>query len=554
MEYTYYPMHMHIHAGCDYGSSMALNMYNASLLDMKHIWFTDHDTRMGLRKYRITGFSFDESLVKNEDIGHHGFKLIDEKTDCSVDTSAKILKINSLPGEGDSWVNSGVYFYSTGTRHTCSLAADVKLALDIKHFKPCENSRLILAVKLSQRPPDMKNAYVLYVLGSTEGLEGEHIQVISADIKNGTLVMPVSNDVSDSMEIGGRDNAFDTMYIVLQTRNGASSYAEIGDFNIYREKNCEELRKELQKVADRVGEHYGVKPFVSFEVSAAGEHKNCYSTRVPVIEYHNHDYNVSETEAIEHIKKHNGIFALNHPFAGSQFKRMGDCTEPVREEKLNNLFGEISDADALGATLMEVGFPEGRIFPFEYYLRLWDMLSLKGIFLTGYGSSDCHRNNEGWFDGNNFVAYVGADAALPCPRKAEIFIDAMKKGRLYTGDPVKLKGEVSFQTTDGAHMGSVLCGKESVGICFSAKNVKPGWEFRIVESGRAMHTQKITSENFDYIGSLELKGKDLEFCRAELWDETGRCIMLTNPIYLVSSFFLEEHKCDERIRIRIAKI
>ena len=55
-KYKYYPMHMHIHASCDRGASMALDMYNASLLNMNYIWFTDHDTRIckrdikGIRK------------------------------------------------------------------------------------------------------------------------------------------------------------------------------------------------------------------------------------------------------------------------------------------------------------------------------------------------------------------------------------------------------------------------------------------------------------------------------------------------------------------------
>ena len=547
MEYKYYPMHMHIHAGCDYGSSMALNMYNASLLGMKYIWFTDHDTRMGLRKNAVTGFSFDEpELVKNEEVGHHGFKVIDEKTEYSIDANEKTFTLYSHSAKSEEWQNSGVYFYSTGTRHTCSLASGVTLSVDLKHTELCENSRLIFAVKLSQRPPDMANAYMLYVIGSTEGLQGEHIQIISLDKQNGTVVMPISKDVSEDISVGGTDNAFDTLYMVLQTKNGASARVELGKFNIQREKYGEALRKELQKVADRVGCHYGVKPFVSFEVSAAGEHKNCYGN-VPLIEYHNHNYCVTEAEAIEYIENHKGIFAINHPFAGTKFKRIGECTDEKYRVLFHEFLEEIAKSKALGATLMEVGFPLGRIFPFEYYLKLWDMLSLKGIFVTGYGASDCHRNNEGWFDGNNFVAYIGVDSELSHPIEAGAFTDAMKKGRVYTGNPVKLKGTIEFKTTDGYEMGSVLVGKNKVEICFSAKNISPGWELRLVENGRTIHSQKIETQNFEYTSVLELNEENVVFHRAELWDEEGRCVMLTNPIYIASSHFLEEHKNDARV-------
>ena len=65
-EIKYYPMHMHLHASCDRGASMALDMYNASKLGMNYIWFTDHDTRMGLAKNYIKNYSFADGLMKTD--------------------------------------------------------------------------------------------------------------------------------------------------------------------------------------------------------------------------------------------------------------------------------------------------------------------------------------------------------------------------------------------------------------------------------------------------------------------------------------------------------
>ncbi len=39
--YTYHPMHMHLHTCFQPGMSMAAHMYNTHKLGMKYIWFTD---------------------------------------------------------------------------------------------------------------------------------------------------------------------------------------------------------------------------------------------------------------------------------------------------------------------------------------------------------------------------------------------------------------------------------------------------------------------------------------------------------------------------------
>ena len=202
---------------------------------------------------------------------------------------------------------------------------------------------------------------------------------------------------------------------------------------------------------------------------------------------------------------------------------------------------------------MEVGFPMGRRFPFEYYLKLWDMLSLKGIFLTGYGANDCHANNDGWIEGNNFVAYIGVDPDLEYPIDVKHFINAMKKGRVYTGDPTKIKGEISFETENGEQMGSVIKVKdnEEIKMKFNADNVTPGWKFRLVENGETVETCQITENIFEYESKLNLKGGILSFRRAEIWDETGKCILLTNPIYVVNNLFISEHSDDVRVTQRL---
>ena len=513
MGYKYYPMHMHLHAACDYGSSMALDMYNASTLGMEYIWFTDHDTRMVRREKEVNGFSFDTPFLMIENGKEFtGFEKVNEETSYDINPELKTLTLYS-DGLKDGWNTSGVFFKSNGTRHTCSLAADVYLSVDIKNFNIDADSRIIFAVKLSQRPPEMKNAYMLYVMGDAEDLYNlPHIQVIPKTLQNGIFKMEISSDVSEDASIGGKDNAFDTLYILLQTRNNKKASLSVGDFEAKRIHYGEDLRKNLIMAAKKVGKNYNVTPFVSFEISGAGEHKNCFSTKVPVIDYHKYDYIVDEKDAIDHTLKHGGIFALNHPFAIKALKGKEGIPEPEKIGVFKSLYSEFFKNDTLGASLIEIGYPEGRNFPFEYYLYLWDVLSLSGHFLAGYGCSDCHRNNIGWFDGNNFAAYIGIDSSLNHPVSEEPFIDAMKERRMYTADPVKIKGEIKFETSDGSQMGSIL-DKDEVTINFFAENTTPGWEFRLIENGVEIYREKITENIYSQTGALKSTRNLVDFMR-----------------------------------------
>ena len=536
---AYYPMHMHLHAACDHGASMAMHMYNAQKLGMRYIWFTDHDTRTGMKKYPVTGFSFDTSLLCKEEPtgGYYGFRPINDTIGCAIDPENRQMTIRFVSEDGDSWQGSGVFFVSSGTRHTAPLAAGVTLALEKLDFTPTVDSRLILDITLSQRPPECEKAHLLYVLGSTEGLEGPHTQIISLENRSGKRIFPISEDVSEDPRIGGRDNAFDTVTVRLETRKGAGAEATLGDFQICVEKHYEQAHLALKEVAAKAGRQYGITPFVSFEVSAAGEHKNCFTTSVPTIDYRAKNYSVPVWEATEHIKNHGGIFAFNHPFAIGPLKKK--VFSPVeRMQILAKMLAELIANRAYGASLLEVGFPEGRNgFSLEEYVRLWDMLAVSGLFLTGYGCSDCHRDNTGWFAGNNFAAYIGVPSALTHPVPEEVFVKAMEKGHVYTGDPTKLRGAVDFRTEGGHPMGSVFLSEdqEQVSILFSAENTRPGWRFRLMENGLEVYSEEITGDSYSHHSQLCLGATTVNFQRAELWDETGRCILLTNPIYLINT-------------------
>lgn len=542
-QYAYYPMHMHIHTCFQPGSSMANHFYNAKQLEMKYIWFTDHDVRTGLKKKPVPGFQFDsDDLLKEEENGvFQGFEITEYETKAklthSVDTNEQMLTLKAEGSAKDEWQSAGIHFVSSGARHTASLLMDVCLKMNITAEDISADTRLIFDIRLSQRPPKCLPAHLLYVAGNPAGLEGRHTQILPLEINNGKVCLPLSEDVSEDSEIGGKDNVFDTITVTLQVRNGAELTVTLKNFEIEVKKFFEQAHQEQKKQAAAVGKKYGVTPFVSFEISEAGEHKNCFSSYVPTIDYAEKKFCVSNRDAVRHVKSYGGIFAINHPLAINALKRK-NFTELQRKCIAAKMAVELLACRAYGADLIEVGFPCGRNgFSLEEFLMLWDLLSTGGLFLCGYGCSDSHRNNDGWFDGNNFATYLAAERGLPHPISEEVFTRSMRKGMAYTGNPMKIKGTVSFQTEQGFQMGAVLNDKEyaEANIMFYAEHTEPDWQFKLVENGNTVYSEKLSGGEYTNRSVLRRGESTVAFQRAELWDENGVCILLTNPIYIVKT-------------------
>lgn len=538
------------------------HMYHAAQLGMKYIWFTDHDIRMGKKPFEITSFDFEEdSLWVEEENGRaHGFGVSDGEETCfkveltkeNCFTGTQCMKITAK-SDSNSWKGGNVFFKSNGKRHCSSLMAGIKLELAVM-AEDWTDCRLILDVRMSQRPPEHECAHLFYVLGDTDGFTINNHESILARRPH-TAVMTItpakgwqkytlnlSEDVLrkeiQASGIGGLDNGFDTLSITLESRN-STAVVYMDDFKIHVQEKWEAVREVQKKVAKEKGFLYGITPFVGTEISAAGPHKNCFFTKVPIIPYDEFDYNVTHEDAIAWVKKYGGIFALNHPFEKYKGKEL---TDDEKEEHFNNMAEEFIKHRAWGATLMEVGFPLGRGgFSQEMHLRLWDKLTEAGIFLTGYGSSDNHSNRGGWYEGNNFATWLGVPEEEEEPVREDAFIEAMKSGRCYTGNPVVLKGSIRFETEEGVPMGAVLVSdalEPGHTIHFVCEKAVAGWKFRLVHNGQVTVDKTIEPadlrEDDTFTVSYFMKGeKAVEFVRAELYDADGTCIMLTNPIHFV---------------------
>ena len=541
MEYTYHAMAMHLHADNQQIASFESHMYNAAELGMHYIRFTGHDTRTGPKEIPCNKFDFKRGKISYNDAGHEtcGWEDIIGDPSISFDGEAMLLSSST---SGEDYTVEGVGFVSSGKRHTYPLAGDVTLTIGI-HTKTVGESRVIIDVELSQRPPDHTTAHLRYVFRtSAQPITSPHTaEILLLPNDEGLYRLPISEDVQRdgiSEIVGGLDNAFIKVSILLETRNGGYAACRVHSFEIEHPLGFQDVIERQRVIADEVGKKYGICPFVTTEISAAGQHKNILDTAVPVIDYQKNGYRVSHMDAVSHVKIHSGIFTYNHPF--EKYKRTELSQEEIAFIVQHDAAAFIA-SKVWGATCMEVGFIEGRSgFGLNEHLRLWDLLSMAGVFITGYGDSDSHNSKKGWFNGNNFVAWTAAPANMPFPIPESEFIASLKAGRVYTGDPVFLKSPVNFTSGD-LPMGAVIPvddeDKASREMCFSMISPDAAWTMCVTNNGETVHEHKV-GDLLDAEGNLVFRyevSPDLpvNFSRVELYNADGRCILLTNPIYLV---------------------
>ena len=527
---------MHLHTCHQPGGSMEGHIYNAAKLGMHYIRFTDHDTRTGRKHNPVDSFDFSRGVIEYNDSKKNncGWETVGSP-EISFDKNGMNLTASS---EGEDYDSVGIRFFSSGTRHTVSLIAEVSLLLGL-FFEIKGDARIVLDVRLSQRPPEHKPGHFRYVFGELPVNRAPHTVSVPIEISpDGLYCLKLSDDIRDREEVGGLDNVFDTLSILLETRRGGSISCRVNRFEIKALYGYDDVIIRQRVIADRIGAKYGVKPFVTTEISGAGQHKNVFSTKVPVINYEKLAYSVTELQAIKHVKKHGGIFAYNHPFESDKYKRRSFTPEEINSIVMRDAASLISTR-AYGASLMEVGFVEGRgYFGLAEYLRLWDLLSLGGVFITGYGDSDSHHNDKSWFDGQNFATWIAADEAFPFPVPEEEFITSMKSGRAYAGDPVHLTYSIDF-FAGYVPMGGIITVPDrdtaARKMTFRAASPKIGSEVRVIADGELLLTESVISDG-ELVLDFELKpSRPVSFARVELYNPDGRCILLTNPIYLVRS-------------------
>lgn len=514
----YYPIHLHLHCSHEPTASIGSTMSRCKELGISHLWTTEHDVRMGTKKRGVSEFHFSEKELfitlpngakagfKEEENGFNSGRYSFKETD-------KGIALSISAGEKEK---QSLLFYSKDKAHSDPLFSVLTVKMDADIEKK-DGAKVCVEFILSAQPPSYQQAKLCYVLGDLpQSKTDEPVQYLPfPQKKEGRYVFPLSKDVGEA--IGGLDNALCNIRLIAE--NGAE--IRFHSFSFHRKLNFEEVRQEQIKLAERLGKKWGVTAFVGFEITAAGNHKNVFSTKVPVIDYEALNYKVSNEYAIEHVKKHGGIFSWNHPF--TRHRHLEN-----KQEAFEAVASELIEKRVYGASVIEVGFPMGRdTFQAKDYLRLWDRLSEKGIIVTGNGDSDNHKAvAECWTEGNNFCSFAGLYETEE--RTEENFVKALKRGSLWAGNPVLIKE--FFFSADGKPQGSVIRGGQ-VRVEFSASNIKCDGYARCISNG--LEVKRVPIKNGNVAGEWILTcEKKYNFARVEIYNAEDVLIAFSNPIYL----------------------
>ncbi len=530
---------MHLHASHEPTASIGSHMAHSAELGIHHIWITEHDVRMGRKRKELPRFYFPKKALFNEFPRgvRSGFKHLEESTGeiaFEEEEGAIVLDIKAKAGEHEA-----LYFYSKGKNHCDPLFSGVKVQMDAD-ISLANGAVFAVEMVLSVQPPSYDHAKLIYRTDIEKAYDGENVRFLPLPEKeNGVYTFHVSDDVTEA--VGGLDNATCFIRLILDGGEGVSA-VRFRTFDFLRELDFEPVRQAGMLVAAEVGRRWGVTPFVTYEISDAGHHKNSYDTSVPVLNYEELNYDISQEYAIAHVLSHGGIFSYNHPFTEWKNDKLSDEGKLAVVEDCIHRFTENR---VFGATIMEVGFPyEKEDFYDFHYLALWDGLSANGVFVTGDGDSDNHHAlPDGWTEGNNFVTFTGIlDDEEPCERS---FRAAFERGSVWCGDPTRIMS--MKMSAEGAPMGSIFVDRD-VHVKFSAENIKCGGHARLVTNGDDGSVFSISDGKVAF--SFDLRCVDrFNFARVELRDENGVLLALSNPIYSVK----DEADVYDTAKIRMVK-
>lgn len=583
----YIGTHMHLHSCYEVMGSMHGHCMQARNYGLEAVWFTDHDTFMGARR-ALNGYQFESGLLYTEPakpVGEElkqwiermkglgedpdpeiwrqalekravpppstGFRMLEdggavqggvtlETSDAYVGRRCMRMTVQS---EGPGWERTAAEFIGWKKRMNRSLIADVSLGLAFRLDRPLgADRRVVIEFAFSQQPPDLKAARLIYCAGDPQGLSADGAAVLPVSLTGDGIwqyvILPVSRDAERHVP-GGLDNAFQNMVIRAEARSGEALSLLVDQFNIWEKHHLQDLMLRQRELGKKIGEQFGVRVYVTTEVSMAGHHKNCFSEAVPIMDYPGKGYHITHEEAVRYLQEHGAVYAFNHPFmeyAGLPLTR-------EQQEKIVSFEAEkLARSNCHGAQLIEVGFPEGRFgFSLKHFVELWDRLGLLGVYITGYGDSDNHRCDERWADGNNFAAYIAA--AQP---EEDQLCEGMLKGNLYSADPagtVRLEQFALLETKDACMGCIVYTDKEMLALQVKLTGCGGGMELRWVDDG--IVTERVPlDETQGTFRHLYRTGKPHGLCRVEVFGKTGRCLLLSNPIYFSSQYPASPGKRD----------
>ncbi len=539
-------MQLHLHGSLsEFDGTMACHTEQAEAYGVDVLWWTDHDNMIQMIQC-TGGYDFDAGTMTDEmEIVGTSFVHGVDPVEVTLSPGLSEIAEGGPSGAGYYWRFGGtdvlgdgnwsyaqyVYHAEDATSHHATLLADTSATIWLLLDQALtEDWQLLFTVDLSSTCAGDINQITYFV--ATEDLttytSDTHLYVALPTPATAVwteLSLPLT---ADSAHFAEADDQAATDYTLqLRARNGSQASIGFDDFLLSWQREGEDLRQYQRTVLDERYSDGSVTHFVGQEITLVtdGKHMNPFGAeQVPLIDYLVTGA-LTSWEITEHIHAAGGIAMCNHPFGakiGLEFEGE-EADEQV--EQLTKLW---LNGEAFGCDLVEVGYRARRV-DLEHHLMFWDNISGAGYHVTGTGTNDHHWTTDWIEHANPFLTWVFQDTPT-----REGIADQLTQGRAFFGDPGPFLGQeaaLDLWTEHGAVMGQVLVSDLDQVLHVHTGYLEGGWSLELVVDGEVFESILLAGDETDTV--FELPRGDVRTVRAQIADEEGELILLSNPLYLV---------------------
>ena len=534
---------LHLHGSLsEYDGTMACHTQQAEEVGVDVLWWSDHDNMIQMM-LRPRVLDFDDGSLNGEFSAAgitvtHG--MFPESEDLGG-TTTELLE-GGPAGEGFHWRLGGVDEVADGQWHAVQYAhgaditstthfpllADIDVSWALRPNQPLGDDRQLLFTYTLSSTCDHVSNLVTYFLGGddlTDLTTATHLYMPIEEVQEGTWTtvrFPLSVDAAHFPETDDQS----TMHfaVAARARNGDAVTMDLDDLTFTWQLEGQALRDHQ---ADVLAERYSsnaVTQLVGQEITLVEDLRHINpigADEVPLIDY---EAEITAAEAVQHVQDHGAAALCNHPF-GTYVGVVwaGEDADVLTSALIDEWIG----ADAYGCDLVEVGYT-AREVDLDHHLQLWDGLSAAGLYVVGVGTSDHHWTDDWLTMPNRFVTW----AFLDVPTREDLARE-LAAGRVFFGDPAPFVGAepmLDLWSEHGAVMGQVLVSDLDQVLHVQTGTLEPGWTLELVVDGQIVEDVALAGDETDTV--FVLQRADVGTVRAQIRDDAGELILLSNPIWL----------------------
>jgi hypothetical protein len=239
-----------------------------------------------------------------------------------------------------------------------------------------------------------------------------------------------------------------------------------------------------------------------------------------------------------------GLVSYNHPYGYGGGPLLPTAQQDAMLARVAaKLLPTANAPAALGADLLEVGYPQRQGADLAHHVALWDVMSRNAVFLTGNGTSDDHFGQNWCGITNNWVTSAWAHSTTEADLLA-----ALAAGRAWCASLSGYRGSLDLLVDGSVPMGSVSVSTvNSRRLVATATGLPPGGTLQILRGTVDCPGTASLTANTRVIASYtagQLAGGSVArrvdtttdtFVRTQVLDGSGTVVGLSNPVWLLRS-------------------